>query len=355
MTVQKQRKSYLDFLRILGAFLVIYNHTRGFHYYLNFTGQPLEIFGSILLSSFTKINVPLFFMLSGALLLGREESYRDLFGKRILRFAAVLLLASFLLYFSGHPGDFRLVEFAKAVVTCEVTEVYWFLYTYLGFLFALPFLRKLAGVLAEKDFLFLIVCRLLFTCLITLMRYVCKAAGWEYVAITDHFELAFSGLDFLFYPLMGYYLDRHLSAEKIRKLLVFLPLVILTDNLLSAGITYRLHLQESFSQRYLGLFRPLSAMAVFLLARYAFEAAGDRIRGKRTEKVLATLSSLTLGVYLIDPFFIERVYLYWKMYDWVAGRVHQVPLSLIYCVVSMVLGGGITYVLKKLPVMRKLL
>lgn len=68
------RKVYLDFLRILACFLVIVNHTNS-DIFLN-SSIGITWFVSITYFFICKIAVPLFVMISGAVLLGKKDSYK---------------------------------------------------------------------------------------------------------------------------------------------------------------------------------------------------------------------------------------------------------------------------------------
>ena len=73
--MSQTRKAYLDALRILAIFLVLFNHTgvNGYALYMVRRGAalfPFYLFNAILI----KVAVPLFLMVSGALLLEKEES-----------------------------------------------------------------------------------------------------------------------------------------------------------------------------------------------------------------------------------------------------------------------------------------
>lgn len=354
MGAPKQRKLYLDFLKVLGAFLVIYNHTDGYHYYLNHFNTAARIFITILPSAFTRINVPLFFMISGALLLGKEESYRDLFCKRIARFASVLFLASLMLYTIGHLRDFQLREAILDTLSCSVTSIYWFLFAYLGLLFTLPFLRKIAAAMSGPDFYFLVLCRFVYSC-VKPVSYLFHLWGLELFGITGDFYIPFALIDFLFYPLIGYYLDRHISVESIRKVLPWLAMLILADTLISGGITCHLYLFGERTQHYLGIFNFMSAIAVFLIAKFAFAKWEPKLQGTSTAKWLTNLSTLTLGIYLIDPFLKEWPNLMQQMNTWTGERIHIIPLSILYCFVSIAIGACVTQLLKKLPGLKKIL
>ena len=79
----KARAAFLDFLRILAAFLVIVNHTNSY-VFKALTPADSQWHWSILWYYVSKTAVPLFIMISGACLLGKRDSYAKM-GRRILR------------------------------------------------------------------------------------------------------------------------------------------------------------------------------------------------------------------------------------------------------------------------------
>lgn len=107
-----RRNAYFDVLRVLAILLVVFNHLPGYLLYQTCSG--LKAWAYMLLTMFTRINVPLFLMVSGALLLGKEESTSRLIKHRVSRIVAVTVLFSALCYFlkaedptlGGFFGDF---------------------------------------------------------------------------------------------------------------------------------------------------------------------------------------------------------------------------------------------------------
>jgi surface polysaccharide O-acyltransferase-like enzyme len=75
VSVKKERKVYLDLIRILAAFCVIFNHTNdnGFFLFAAREWGSFTFWGYMFFSVFCKAAVPLFLMISGALMLSREE------------------------------------------------------------------------------------------------------------------------------------------------------------------------------------------------------------------------------------------------------------------------------------------
>lgn len=91
---------YLDVLRIVAAFFVIVNHTNS----SIFLQGGLEVTTFLSLSWFfcCKCAVPIFFMISGILLLRKKESFTQVFRKRMGRPVCALLIASLLWYLLDH-------------------------------------------------------------------------------------------------------------------------------------------------------------------------------------------------------------------------------------------------------------
>ena len=86
VSTNQSRKVYLDLLRIISIGLVIFNHVPGFYL---FQSEPRILYVSI--SVITKIAVPIFFMISGALLLKKNESYCLVIHKRFIPYLIRLI------------------------------------------------------------------------------------------------------------------------------------------------------------------------------------------------------------------------------------------------------------------------
>ena len=95
----KTRSLYLDLLRIIACLMVIFNHTneRGFYRFPADDLGSASFFLDMTMSVICKAGVPLFFMISGALLIDKEESWKSTF-RRMIRIGIDLFVFS-LLYF----------------------------------------------------------------------------------------------------------------------------------------------------------------------------------------------------------------------------------------------------------------
>lgn len=347
------RKYYLDILRILAAFLVCYNHSHAFHLYL--TQEPsggIMSWVNIFLPALTTVNIPLFFMISGALLMSKEVSYKTLFTKRIGRFLVLLFSASLVTYTVTHTENFSVAQFLDALLKGDVTISYWYLYAYLAFLAALPFLRKIALHLTHKDILFLILVRFLFGSVLMLINFGLKYQGMNVRSISYYLQFPFVNVECMFYPILGYYLAEVFPMEKVKgKHILLCVLLLLGGSAVSSAVTYLEGVRFGFTQTYIGLFNYTSALCVFLIVRYFSE----KITLSETICAhLASVSSVTIGIYLFEP--IVSFYLMERFYGYVYW--HPIPVtvwSVLWCIVCMALGGTATYILRKIPVVKKYL
>ena len=75
------RLYYIDLLRIISAFCVVLLHSSAYGTQ-NYTGECFD--GFVLMNSFTRFAVPIFFMCSGAVILDGDYRFEDVY-KRIKR------------------------------------------------------------------------------------------------------------------------------------------------------------------------------------------------------------------------------------------------------------------------------
>ena len=158
----RERESYLDALRCFAMFCVVLLHTQApVLICTDYYGLP-SWRACMLLDTGTRMGVPLFFMLSGYLMLSRPETaeFRTFYGRRLPKLLVPLLawngiyyLADGLLY-----GEARsLSGFLAGVLDQGCSYHMWFAYTLAGIYLLCPFLRRTAGQCTPRQQLLLIV------------------------------------------------------------------------------------------------------------------------------------------------------------------------------------------------------
>ena len=103
---ESSRFAHLDLLRLIARFLVVFNHTDGCIQLYDYNEGALTAvsFLRLFIAMIVKINVPVFYMITGSLLLNRDRSYKDIFG-RFFKILAILLVFSIVAHFC-YTGEF---------------------------------------------------------------------------------------------------------------------------------------------------------------------------------------------------------------------------------------------------------
>lgn len=350
-----KRKDYLDFLRILAAFLVLVHHSELAELYHTGGHGPMGSFVLCCVTCFVVIDVPLFFLISGALLLGKDEPDKVVYTKRFPRFLLLTFLASSFTYIFRCYADFHLKDFFWGFFAGDMDVTHWYLYAYLGFLVCVPFLRRGVRGMTHTDAILLVCLRFLFGSLLSGLNYITSYKGYPSLPFSGSFSVPLATLDILFYPIMGYYLENKLPWEKANWKWAALSLAVMGGGIAaSAVVTCHEGLRMAFSGSYLRLFAYSTAMAAFVLAKYLFTRPHHERKIKRgLDAVLRTLSPLTLGVYILEP--VLRPVVKPLLIGWMVPGTSLILTSLWYCVFGMAVYSGITWVLKRLPVLRKIL
>lgn len=343
---QKKRFAYLDALRIIAIMCVIFNHSgaNGYFLYTTTNRLPVQLI-SIFISSFCKIGVLLFFMISGALLLKKEESLKELYLKRVLRYLIILFVFSLIRYsYLAYHGQitFYWKDLIRKITTGQIYTPYWFLYSYLGFLVSLPILRKIAKALNPNEFLYLFG------------LYVLAGGIFGVLARTFLGQIAISipfAADMIVYPLMGYFIAYCIPSGKDNsKTLLLTCLCAFLGLCLNVFITeYDYHVLGGWSEGGLSLFVIFSAAAVFYGVKFFF----DHIPIPAfLEKIICSVGECTFGVYLLECYVKDYFGFIQKL---LAAIIPARLAAILYLFCIMLIGTAITYILKKIPFIRKLL
>ena len=95
----KQKNVYLEIVRIFAIFFVIYVHTGtdASEYYM-MAGNSFSYVLSLILYCIGQASVPLFFLISGAVLLHKEESLKTVLMNRALRIFILIMIFGFIQY-----------------------------------------------------------------------------------------------------------------------------------------------------------------------------------------------------------------------------------------------------------------
>lgn len=279
----------LSCLRILATFSVVIIHVSG----------PLVVkFGKIsfldwnvanFFDSISRYSVPMFFMISGALLLNKDYSLKCFFGKRLGKVLPPFLIWS-LIYsvfnryiFKEEP--FNVIKIIKDVFYGAEYHL-WFVYTLLGVYLTVPILRKWIKDATVKEMKYVLI-----IWLVTLILTIPNLKVYFFKIDLSFFS------GFIGYFILGYYL----SLFKFRKIVsVFL---IVLGNIITIIGTYYFTI-KTFKFYY--YFYEYLCINTFLVSSGMFMFFNKMITtNKKVDLIAQQVNQTCFGIYLIHPLMLK--------------------------------------------------
>jgi surface polysaccharide O-acyltransferase-like enzyme len=349
ITTYQGKKVYLELLRIIAILFVIFNHTDGCFLYYKTTDNPFTFWISLIFSILCGINVPLFFMISGVLLLQKEETFKELFQKRISRYLILLIVFSAAMYlfqyWHGKRTLLSIPDFLSGLLQGNIQTTYWFLYSYLGFLLLLPFLRILASKMNCRDYIYLFILAVVFKCLFPAIQSLGIAA------ISPSFTGTFQFItDSVFYSLMGSGIDRYFMNADRKKYLGMWSLLILSAAAGVAAVFMHRAYAGEYQQSALSYFTPALTISVFGIV-ICFAALHNGFPDRLSRAAVHT-GSYVFGIYLTEQY--ARTVLL-PVYLTLIHHTVGILACGIYVLLSFFLALGFSFVLSKIPYLNSLI
>ena len=302
--ISKPRELYADLLRIVAAFLVVFQHTATSAWYTT----KVETFNWFVLhfyNSLSRAGVGIFFMISGAFLLSSKKEYSV---KKILTHNAsrLFIILFFWVCIYGFINTFfknfsleNLLQIPLFFFTKPPTHL-WFLYVLLGLYLLVPLVRIFTANASEKIIKYALFLFFIFG--LTLPTLFQSLKIFYGITIYKNLNIAETST-FLGFFLTGFFISTFSVSAKVKKrIYAFGILSWLISLLLSAYVSYSKGIPHEY---FLGNFRPttyLTATAFFLFFHEYFK---NKILKNTYLKIL---SDATLGIYLIHPIFIKIFY-----------------------------------------------
>lgn len=348
MEKTKKRVEYFDVLRTIACIAVVIIHISG--EYLKYNANTLNFWVGNVFDSIVRLAVPVFVMISGALML--DEEYE--FTIKKLKKHIIKMLIFFSVWSCGYAVIYEIINpimshddiSAKRIISALLRGHYhlWFVYMIIGLYLILPILRLFIKKCNKKYIEYFLLLSLIFTFLLPQIA----AVGMYYNPffkvlheVLNTLNLRFVG-GYTAYFVLGWYLNNF--ELKNKSTVYFFGIVGLV---ITIGGTYIFTL--SFNENsifYNNLYVNVLAQAValFVLVKSAVK---PHAKEKKISKFIAKHS---LGIYAIHAFLVSVLY---KVFEKIG-----ISNALIVIPVSFVAVFGISlfasFIMSKIPLLKKI-
>lgn len=346
----KNRVKYCDALKAMSIVLVILIHVFAIYRDIYFNSNKLYYTIISYGDSFTRVAVPIFFMITGAFMLGKkpEKSYKEYLFKRIPKLVIPLIIFSVIYYiYESYKSSqsLSILRFFQEVTTYGgVKYHFWFMYEMIRIYLLIPFISVLAKSLKRKELKNLIILIFIMGNLINMAQLF----SWKY-GLNLFYGVSLSSFAICInYLLLGYYLYKYNIKEKTRKKIYILGIIsILLIPVFD--LLYNDSIRSDISYVITSIFPILPSIATFILFKnnYANLRVPDRL-----EKIITTTSTNSLYIYMIHVIILEYVNKYLALLipqDRFIHNIILIPITLIITFILSYIGAIIfDYFYKKI-------
>ncbi len=350
------RYVYIELMRIIAIFFVVFNHTGtdGFFLFSQKNIGSVPFFLYLFITIFSKFAVPLFFMISGALMLKKDEPIKVLWKKRILKMVVILFLISFLYYcFDNIKMDFskfKFESFITRIMTCSIKDHLWFLYAYIAYLIILPILRKIAKKLNVKSLNYLVIITILLNGIIPIIIYLLGKDSY----LKEYVNIIWIISNIVLYPLVGYLLQNKIEEINKKKILKIWVLNILCIAISCYMTYYKANITKTITaidnQDFLTGFTLVNCICIFVTIKYIF----SRIQlHSKIKNIIFSIGSCTFGIYLIHVLIKNSDCMQTLLKILQGTNINLMIAAILWCMCTMLISYIIVFVIKKLFVIVK--
>lgn len=341
---KNQAIAWITNLRVLATFAVIVLHT-GVPLLSQYNRLSLsDCMAGYTYNAITRFAVPVFLMITGALLLGREYESTDFLKKRMSRLVPAFLFWSLVyIIYQWHEGatyfnsDIRgnIEQILRRLKSGTFYHL-WYVYMLIGLYLIIPIISKFVRNASEKELLYFLA--------IWLITIILSEPYFNRLNGTIELRY-FSG--YIGYLVLGYYLaNKQFKAHGLIAFATFL--FICFTMVITLGTYYLMVTTKELSTVF---YEPLGLCALILSASAFFIAKNIVVRlSFRITIIFENVSKYTLGIYFIHALILNVLAVnnitYAIFNPWLS-----IPVIALLC---FVISWMLIYVMSKLPVLKYL-
>lgn len=340
--VQEEKLFWIDNLRALATIGVIFLHVSAPLIY-KFGVIPMSWWwvGNIF-NSLVRGSVPIFLMVTGALLLPKEYDLSTFLKKRFLRvltpfffWALVHIVMNLLLKI--HSGEVHNLndglDNIASKISSGIAYHYWYVYLIIGIYLFLPIIGKWVRNSSKKEILYFLILWMT----ITLLSQT-PVSGFKYYSQITYY---FSGS--LGFVVLGYYLTKYPFLSKNKKVFWSLILLLLVAFLFTIIGTYYLSNTSGKSVQTLYSYFSLNVIIATICIFLLFSLFS--VKNRFLNNSLAIVSKYSYGIYL-SHVLVLTILSFLKIDCMLFHPAVGILLTVILC---LGMSGSIVFIINKLP------
>lgn len=325
-------------MRIISSFSVVLIHVSADWFY-NFEINSYIWKISYYFNGISRWGVPNFLMMSGALFLNKEISYRKIFIRYIKRIFIHLLIWSIIYSLI----EVKLSKINIKIMINKIIDGYyhlWYLFITIGLYTITPILREVSkkeNILKSFMILFFI-----YSILLPNFIYPLSSNFQEIYNILNNLYTKLN-LNYFnehyFYFILGYYLNnKKLENRNNRIIIYFLGLIGI---IFTTKISYNFAIMKKekihyFNSYYLNIF--FTSISVFVFFKNNFNI-------KNKKNFIQKISKYTFGIYLVHPLIFEFIKKKLNIFAFPINIIVLIPMiSLIVFVISLIFSICLNYI-----------
>lgn len=291
----KEKDYGLELIRNISFVMVIFIHIA--NYFCRAYGQisSHEYLFALTINTFSRVSVPCFFMITGALLLKRQEPISKGL-RRAKHFTIVLIVWSviyyiFNTYYTKQPWQWTLF------LDDPAEDHLWYLYVLIPIEIIIPFLQAMCRGMDEKlEHAFAIIGTI----------WVFALHLLSYIPLDFYFDLPiFDGRSYIYYLYMGYYLMKYRHQIFNNTKLLWVAFLTSTIGNIIIVVLYSGFINDHY-ERTLEYGNPLviiSSLSFFLLIMTLNERYLQW--STKSKKLMDLAASYSFGIYLVHIIFLD--------------------------------------------------
>lgn len=342
---------WADRLRNLATLMVIIIHVAApvVEFYKDF--HTTQWWAGNILNSASRSAVPLFVMLSGFLLLGKDYPLPDFLKRRFTRVlvpAFFWMIAYSIYNFQAGNKPTNWTEAIRGIISGPVHYHLWFIYLIIGLYLLYPLIRPWVRQATERDFMFVFI--------------LCAAGTWLYKILYNFGNQLVIGISWesytnhLGYFVLGYYLGNKPPAGETpptpgirpwpwtRRQLRWIALgLIALGTLITALGTF--WMSTVYSQKFHPLFYDYLTVNCTMMAIGWFMLAQLTFNGRPLLQVEQEFAAASFGIYLVHVMCMD----WWSAGGYWYGREHPVLSIPIIVLLTYLMSFAAVKIIRALP------